>query len=469
MFPGIQSAIREWLVGENKAVTSLDIEQKTAGGIAFDAINVGWYARNGFPAIYSILSGGMPAWSGEPVSAETALNHSVVWACYRLISESIGLIPCIMLQRKATGKEPALKHPMYNVMLNAPSDEITSQAFTEMLTGHVLLQGNAFAQIIRRSGTGVAIGLWPLQPSWVIPDRELHGKRRLVYVVKVGQDPSKTYVVEPGKPHEILHIRGLGWDGIRGFGVVTMARQSIGTAISSERNLARFYANGGRVPYVLTMPNKFKSDQEFDKFRTDWERTYQEPHRAPILEGGLEYKQIGLNARDAQMLETRQFSIPEICRWFLVSPHLVGDLSRATFANIEHLALQFIKMTLNSWLTRWEQELWRCVLTPDEKEQGLFFHHDVRALLRGDFATRMAGYASALQNGHMSIDEVRDEEDRNPLPDGAGSHNHIQLNMQTLPGESDQLPTPPAGEDPEGAPEDQTSAKAMPSWLHQIS
>jgi HK97 family phage portal protein len=116
-----------------------------------------------------------------------------------------------------------------------------------------------------------------------------------------------------------------------------------------------------------------------------------------------------------------------------VSPHLVGDLSRATFSNIEQLALEFVKMTLARWLTRWEQDFWRCVLTPEEKAQGYFLRHNVNALLRGDFQTRMAGYASALQNGHLNVDEVRDLEDLNPLPDGAGEHYHIQLNMQSLP------------------------------------
>ncbi|HJY91597.1 MAG TPA: phage portal protein, partial [Candidatus Acidoferrum sp.] len=288
------------------------------------------------------------------------------------------------------------------------------------------------ARIVRRSGTGTALELHPLLPTQVLPDREKDGAKRLIYVVKDGNDPDKTYTVTPGKPHDILHIRGIGFDGTRGYSVVTMARQSIGTAIGAERNVARFYAQGGRVPYVLEMASKFKNDTDFDKFRADWERTYAEPHRAPILENGITYKQIGLNAADAQLLETRLFHIHEICRWFLVSPHLVGDLSRATFSNIEQLALEFVKMTLSTWLTRWEQELWRCVLTPDEKAQGYFFKHNLNSLLRGDFVSRMAGYSTMLQNGIASVNEVRDLEDWNPI-DGGDDH-HIQLNMQSLPG-----------------------------------
>jgi HK97 family phage portal protein len=310
-----------------------------------------------------------------------------------------------------------------------------------------VLGGNGYAQIIRRSGTGTAYSLRLLLPTQVMASREKEGQRRLVYCVKEGNDPEKTYTVTPGKPQDILHIRGLGWDGLQGYSVITMARQSIGTALATDRNVARFYANGGRVPYVLEMAQRFRNDQEFQKFRADWEATYSEPHRAPILENGTTYKQIGLSFADAQMLQSRQFSIPEICRWFLVSPHLVGDLSRATFANIEQLALEFVKMTLATWLTRWEQSLWRCVLTPEEKTQGYFFRYNVNALLRGDFPSRMAGYSTMLQNGFASINEVRDLEDWNPIE--GGDDYHIQLNMQTLPPGTPLTPEP-APQDPPG-------------------
>ncbi len=385
-----------------------------------------------YPQLYSILGGGQPAWSGELVNTTTALNHSVVWACNRLIAGTLGMIPCVMLQQKGASKQVADKHPMYSCLLNAPNAEITAMAFSEMLTSHCLLQGNSYAKITRRSGTGTAIGLDYLLPQNVYPDREKEGQRRIVYTIKDGSLPDKTYTVQDGKPQDILHIRGLGWDGIRGYSVISMGRQSIGTAIASERNVARFYAGGGRVPYILKTDKKFGTDQDREQFRDDWERNYSQPHRTPILEPWLTYEKIGMSATDAQLLETRLFHIHEVCRWFGVSPHLVGDLSRATFSNIEQLALEFVKMTMSYWITRWEQELWRCVLTDEEKTAGYFWRHDLKSLLRGDFATRVAGYASALQNGWLSQDEVRDEEDMNGLPDGAGSHYHIQLNMQPL-------------------------------------
>jgi HK97 family phage portal protein len=437
MFPALVDAVK----GAYKAVKggmgeetlSLGINEQKAGGISFDAVNAGWYARNGYPGIYTLLSGGMPAWSGEPVSLETALNHSVVWACNRLISETQGATPLVMLQRKGGAKRLAEDKPMYNALQNAPNDEMSAMSFQETRTSHCALQGNGYAHIIRRSGSGEAIELHPLDPGQVRVDREKTGKRRLVYIIKHGiggiaGNNETTYAVDPGKPQDILHIRGLGWDGLRGYSVLTMARQSIGTSLSVERNVARFYANGGRVPYLIEMAKKFATDQEFDRFRADFEKTYAEPHKVPILDPNMTYKQIGLSAVDSQMLETRLFDIHEICRWFLVSPHLVGDLSRATFSNIEQLALEFVKITMQPWFTRWEQDMWRCVLTPEEKAQGYYFKHNTNELLRGDFLTRMQGYSIMLQNAVANPNEVRDLEDWNPYK--GGDNYHYQLNMQ---------------------------------------
>lgn len=440
MFPAIVDAVKgaykAFKAGSGDETLSLGIGEEKGYGVSFDAVNAGWYARNGYPGLYTLLTGGMPAWSGEPVSLETALNHSVVWACNRLISETQGATPLVMLQQKNGAKQLAADHPMFSALRNAPNEEMSAMSFQETRTSHCALQGNGYAQIVRRSGTGVAMELNPLDPSQVFVDREKGGQRRIVYIVKhsvggVAGNNETTFPITPGKPQDILHIRGLGWDGLRGYSVITMARQSMGTGLSVERNVARFYAQGGRVPYHLEMSKKFKTDAEFDKFRQDWERTYAEPHKVPILENEMKLVKDGLSAVDAQMLETRLFDIHEICRWFLVSPHLVGDLSRATFSNIEQLALEFVKVTMQPWFTRWEQDLWRCVLTPEEKHQGYYFKHNTNELLRGDFLTRMQGYSIMLQNGMASDNELRDLEDMNPFKGGDG--HYIQLNMQPVP------------------------------------
>lgn len=444
MLPALTEAVGSFFRGAKTALkdsgpTELGLgrpdEGKGVGDVSFDLVNAGWYARNGYPRLYELLTGGMPAWSGEPVSFATAMNHSVVWACNRIISETQGSTPLNMLQNKNGVKTLATDHPMFSALLNAPNDEMSAMSFQETRTSHTCLGGNGFAHIIRRSGNGTAIQLNALDPKQVRIDREKTGQKRIVYIIKTSVDGvagnnDTTYTIQPGKAQDILHIRGIGDDGIRGYSVLTAARQSIGTSLSVEKNVASFYKNGGRVPYILEMAKKFGKDSDFDKFRNDWEKTYSQPNKAPILDQDMKYHQIGLNAVDSQMLETRLFDIHEICRWFLVSPHLVGDLSRATFSNIEQLALEFVKVTMNPWYTRWEQDMWRCVLTPDEKRQGYFFKHDTNELLRGDFLTRMQGYSIMLQNGIASPNEVRNLEQWNAF--AGGDAHHIQLNMQPV-------------------------------------
>lgn len=427
MLPEITERIKSWLGGFDQQPITLGLKN-----VGFSTTtDFSTYARNGYHQIYSMLGGSAPSWSGESVSLDTALNHSVVFTCMRIIAESTGFLPLSMMQKKGGEKQESVNHPMFQA-LHDGSEEMTAQRFRESRTAQMCLGGNSYAKIIRRSGTGVAQELIPLEPSQVVPDRERAGQKRRVYLVKDGNAAEKTYTLDPDQPQDILHLVGIGWDGFTGYSILRLARQSIGTAIAAEHNVGGFYQAGGRLPYYLKLKQEFADEETFKKFRDDWEAIYAEPHRAPILEPFIEeYKQIGVTAKDAQLLETRQFTVPEICRWFRISPHLAGDLSRATFSNIEQLALEFVNFTLHVWLKRWEQELWRCVLTPEEKTQGYYWRHNVNALLRGDFKTRMEGYSIALQNGFMSQNEVRDFEDWNGFE--GGDDYHIQLNMQTLP------------------------------------
>lgn len=424
IFPELADRAKGWLESRGGTPT-LGLK-----GISGFEDNAEWYQRNGFYSTAANWRDDVPSWSGETVTTGRALNHSVVFACNRIIAESAAFLPLALMQRKGDAKRNALDHPIYSALHDEANDETGAMEFRETRTSHSVLGGNGFARIVRRSGTGTALQLRQLAPDDVRIDRDR--QQRLVYVVRESPAASTTYTVEPGKPQDILHLRGIGSDGVRGYSVLTIARQSIGTALSTERNVGRFYANGGRLPYNLKIDKDWKNDQDAEKFRADWKRTYSNPHEAPILPPWLTYEKTGISMADAQMLETRQFTVPELCRWFNISPHMVADLSRATFSNIEQLALEFVKFTLGAWLTRWEQALRRCVLTPEEKTQGYYFKHNVNALLRGDFVSRMAGYASALQNGHLNQDEVRDFEDMNPLPNGEGEHYRVQLNMQTL-------------------------------------
>jgi HK97 family phage portal protein len=249
----------------------------------------------------------------------------------------------------------------------------------------------------------------------------------LQYIVR---DQNGQETVYPQR--EIFHLAGLGMDGVIGYSVVSMARHTIALAQIQEEYAARFFASGGRKPYVLTKGTRFKNDQEYQQFREKWEAAYADstnPHRAIVLEGDIEYKEIGMSLEDAQFLSSRQFSVPEICRWFRVSPHLVGDLSRATFSNIEHLAIEFVQHTLMAWIVRWEKAINRQLLSDIEKRR-FFAKHNVGGLLRGDFESRFKGYSSGLQNGVYSINEVRDLEDLNPIPGGDG--HRVQANLMPI-------------------------------------
>ncbi len=426
MFDELKSRAREYLARSEASPLSIAPGKKDITGVTFGADTVGKVARI-YPRLAEVLGNGMPTWSGESVTARSSLSLSAVYACHKLISESVGFIPAVLRQQKGKYQYDADDHPMFMALQNAPNDETSAQTFWEVLTAHCVMSGNGFAKITRRSGTGTAIELWNLMPDNVRMDREKTGQKRLTYVVKEDRQPDKSYSVTPGQPHDIYHQRGLGWDGVRGYSVIHMARQSWGTAIAQERNVAQFYANGGRVPYTLELDKDFEDDQEADKFQKDWQQTYSDPHRAPIMPPGMKYHQIGISAADAQLLESRQFTIPEVCRWFGVSPHLVGDLSRASFSNVESLADQFYRLTLFPWTNRRRQDYWRCVLTPEEKAQGLFLENDTDELLKGSFKERMEAYAAMLQCGKNSINEVRGFEGENPVE--GGDEHYVQVNL----------------------------------------
>lgn len=392
----------------------------------FTARSLDLYKRDGFHHIYSLLGGGEPAWSGMNVTETTALNCSVVWACIRVISDPIGSLPLRLYKRVGNDeRERAYDHPLYSLLADAPNDDMTALDWRSATQAHALSWGNGFSQILRRSGSREIIALEPMTPDTVYPAVDANGKLAYKVRVKGGQE-------EIWSRDRVFHLKGLGFDGKWGYSVISLARQSIGLTEAMVKYGGTFFANGGRVPYVLEHPGNFKTQVEADEFKTKWREAYGSGdnwHQGVILIGGMKYNQIGLKPEDAQFLASRQFQIPDVCRWFRVSPHLVGDLSRATFSNIEHLGIEFLTQTLGYWLKAWEQAISRCLLTPEERKT-YYAEFDVNGLLRGDYAARTAGYATLLQNGVLSVNEVRRMENMNGVGDGDGRN--IQLNMQPL-------------------------------------
>lgn len=418
------------MIGNLLARTGLALLRKSYG---FSPTSIPEEMRKFFaihPQIARSLGFSEPSYSGKTVNEYTALNISTWWTCVSQISKACAILPLHLMQDTGTGKRVASEHPLDWRLYREPNDDMSALVLRRDMTAHVLTFGNAFALKVKRGGTGQTIGLWPWTPDTVRVDRTREGAK--VFLHRDGNSAEKTY--ERG---DVFHLPGLGYDGNVGYSVVAMAKQSLGLAAIQDEYVGKFFANGGRRPYYLAKKSRFKSDQEFDDFRKKWGEAYNSRDgffAAPLLEGtDIELKELGMPLDDLQLLASRQFTVADICRWFDTTPHMAGDLSHATFSNVEHLGLDFVKRTLMYWLVLWEQEIDRQLLT--EGEKGRYYaKHNVSALERGDFKSRMEGYSIGLQNGFMNPDQVAGLEDWDPLPGGAGKAYHIQLNMQTLPG-----------------------------------
>jgi len=295
---------------------------------------------------------------------------------------------------------------------------MSSFVFRETLMTHLLLWGNAYAQIIR-NGKNEIVALYPLMPNKMSVDRDETG--RLYYTYYRGSDEAiknKEFAVTL-QPSDVLHIPGLGFDGLVGYSPIAMAKNAIGMAIACEEYGAKFFANGAAPGGVLEHPGTIKDPQ---RVRESWQSTFGgsgNANKIAVLEEGMKYTPIGISPEQAQFLETRKFQINEIARIFRVPPHMVGDLEKSSFSNIEQQSLEFVKYTLDPWVIRWEQSIQRSLLSKDEKAV-YFVKFNLEGLLRGDYQSRMNGYAIGRQNGWMSANDIRELEnlDRIPAEDG---------------------------------------------------
>ena len=334
--------------------------------------------------------------SGKAVTERSAMQMTAVYSCVRILSEAIAGLPLHLYRYDKNGrKEKALDHPLYFLLHDEPNPEMTSFIFRETLMTHLLLWGNAYAQVIR-NGKGEVVGLYPLMPNRMTVDRDEHGK--LFYSYQVGSDDAPT--MKTGtvilKPSDVLHIPGLGFDGLVGYSPIAMAKNAIGLAIATEEYGAKFFANGATPGGLLEYPGTVKDP---DRVRESWNKGFsgsQNAGKVAILEEGMKYTPISIAPEQAQFLETRKFQINEIARIFRIPPHMIGDLEKSSFSNIEQQSLEFVKYTLDPWVARWEQAIIRSLLTPDEKAH-YFVKFNVDGLLRGDYQSRMNGYATARQ------------------------------------------------------------------------
>ena len=350
--------------------------------------------------------------SGKAVNEKTALQTTAVYACVRILAETIASLPLHTYRYSPSGKEKAETHPLYYLLHSEPNPEMTSFVFRETLMGHLLLWGNAYAQIIR-NGRGTVIALYPLLPNKMLVNQTDQGILYYQY-----EKDGQTYFLAN---RDVLHIPGLGFDGLIGYSPIAMAKNAIGMAIATEEYGATFFANGANPGGVLEHPGVVKDPA---RVRDSWNAVYQgssNAHRVAVLEEGMKFQSIGIPPEQAQFLETRKFQIEEICRIFRVPPHLVASLDRATFSNIEHQSISFIDNTIIPWVSRIEQSMQRALFSETEK-RTFFVKFNLNGRLRGDAAARAAFYQTMRQNGIMSANDIRELEEMNQIPEELGGN-----------------------------------------------
>ena len=361
--------------------------------------------------------------SGKSVNEKTALQTTAVYACVRILAETIALLPLHTYRTSPNGKEKAAMHPLYYLLHSEPNPEMTSFVFRETLMGHLLLWGNAYAQIVR-NGRGTVMALYPLLPNKMLVNRTDQGILYYQY-----EKDGQTYFLSS---QDVLHIPGLGFDGLIGYSPIGMAKNAIGMAIATEEYGAKFFANGANPGGVLEHPGVVKDPA---RVRDSWNAVYQgsgNAHRVAVLEEGMKFQSIGIPPEQAQFLETRKFQLNEIARIFRIPPHMIGDLEKSSFSNIEQQSLEFVMYTLDPWVVRWEQAMQRALFSEGEKRQ-YFVKFNVDGLLRGDYQSRMNGYAVGRQNGWLSSNDIRELENLNRISTEEGGDLYlINGNMTKL-------------------------------------
>ena len=345
--------------------------------------------------------------AGKAVTEHSAMQMTAVFACVRVLAESIASLPLHVYRRSENGnQEKAETHPLYFLLHDEPNPEMTSYSLRETMMVHILLYGNAYAQILR-NGRGEVVGLYPLLPNKMRVERD--DKTGLLYYsyTRFDKEPPTmegNTVILP--PEDVLHIPGLSMDGLVGLSPIAACRNAVGAGLAADEYSSKYYANGAAPMGILETPTLIKNP---DLLRQSWNEAFggsRNAGKVAVLEQGTTFKAISLSPQDSQLLETRKFSVEEICRIFRVPPHMVQNLERATFNNIEQMSLDFVMYSLMPYLKRWEQSMSRSLLTQEEKKR-LVIQFNVDGLLRGDYKSRMEGYSIGINNGFLCPNDVR--------------------------------------------------------------
>jgi HK97 family phage portal protein len=372
-------------------------------------------------------------WLGEPLSAsginvdaDKALMETTVFACVRVLSETIGQLPLILYRGQGEGKERASSHYLYDVLHNKPNNFQTSVEFREMMQAHLCLRGNAYATIIT-DGVRAVSQLLPLHPDRmrVHFNKDGRGIPTRIYEYFEPDGSSKVYLQD-----EIFHIMGMSLDGITGVSPIRYQRETIGYRLATNEYGSRFFSNNATPKGVLRHPDAM-SDEAFDRLKASWNAAHKglsNSHNIAILEEGVEFQPLSINAEDAQWIDSQKLSRSEISAIFRVPAHMINDLEKATFSNIENQGQEFVTYTMQPWAKKWEQAIARDLISQRGRTRdGLFAEFLFDALLRGDSEGRSKLYHSLFHVGAMSQNEIRAKENLNPIE--GGDRHFVPLNM----------------------------------------
>lgn len=362
-----------------------------------------------------------PSSAGKVVTERSSMQITAVYACVRVLSEAVASLPLHLYRYDDKGsKVKAVDHSLYFLLHDEPNEEMTSFIFRETIMTHLLLYGNTYIQIIR-NGRNEIVGLYPLMPNKMTVDRDEHGHIFYRYQWSKDEAPINKENTVILTPRDVMHIPALGFDGTIGYSPIAMAKNAIGLSMAAEEYGSKFYANGAAPGGVLEHPGVLKDPE---RVRESWQAAFggsQNANKVAVLEEGMKYEPISINPSEAQFLETRKFQIDEIARIFRVPPHLIGELEHATFSNIEEQSLEFVIYVLQPWLNRIESAISRSLLSPEEKRK-YFALFNVDGLLRGNYQSRMQGYATGINNGFMCPNDVRRLENWDLIPEEEGGN-----------------------------------------------
>lgn len=394
-----------------------------------------WLARKALPGIsrtYSLqdtafgkLLSSSLTYTGKSVDTSTALQISTVFACVRILAETVGNLPWAIYEKDTkTGNMTKVDHDLGDVLCSSPNIDMTDVEFREAVVSNLGTSGNGYSFTDRRNN-GSVISVYPICSDYVIPQRRDDGT---VYYKVWERGKWEEYPRE-----KIWHVKGFGSSGLLGYSPIGMARQAAGMALAAEEFQARFFQQGAQPSWIVSIPEWLEDNQREPARKNLMELWSGQDnfHGVRFLEGGMTATQATMPLNDAQFLELRRFTVEEICRFYRIPPHMVADLERSTNNNIEQQSLEFVMYTLAPWLTRIESSATKWLFLPKDRSR-FFLRFNVEGLLRADAAARAELHSKYVQNGIMNRNEVCAIEKLPKVDDPAMNEYTVQTNMSPL-------------------------------------